>query len=73
MLEGEVPDDASAAFRDDISEIERDSLLRRSFEAVSTYTSSNISRFTDIPPLTGFLSPRVSWTYSPRRRYSTSS
>lgn len=37
MLEGEVPDTGAAAFLDDIDDVERDTLIRRSMEAVSLY------------------------------------
>lgn len=37
MLEGEVPDTGAAAFLDDIDDVERDTLIHRSMEAVSLY------------------------------------
>lgn len=35
MLEGDVPATATAAFVDDLSDVEKDTLINRSFEAVS--------------------------------------
>lgn len=37
MLEEEVPDTGAATFLDDIDDVERDTLIRRSMEAVSLY------------------------------------